>query len=695
MPRPNGRLSLADLAAAGVRLRPYEAVTIAREVALQVVRSQFAGVPSPNVIRLSSTGSVSVEGPVAAGGRPVVRVAQLLDALLPDHDGAHHAESDFRVPGGLKLVVARALGTLDLPPFGSMESFIEALDRFGATDPAAAITNLVVSAVQATAARTPERDSPVLPVAAQVQPFAAAQVQLFAAGRPNEALPLQSRASLTISDIRRARRATGVPLVKVAERSRIPVGLLRQLEWGYLFNWPRGRYGRTQLVRYARAAGLDEELVLSAVTPLIDCVEAGPAAPKTAAASEPAALVRRPAAELDLRPTQEVEVQVSPAATLLVPIEAAEIHRHRRRGSLFAALAAAAVVTIVAPMWWASPGQPTVSHAPAPQAAGTTANTRDSPAAALEQPREDPGVATTAPHPSARPEPRASRPRVGAPPGRLDGVAPSGTASAMPSAAAHQLTSEQAFSPSLASAGTAMFYSERGARGVTPVRDDTTGDGSVLRITRIVDDSANNYHVRPSPDGKRIVFDSNRDGIRGVYVASEEGHQVRRVSGEGFAAVPSWSPDGQTLAFVRAEPDRPTVWNVWTLQLDSGEMRRVTEHADGQPWGASWFPDGRRIVYSHQDRLIVRDLQSGAERVFPTPVRGRLLRTPAVSPDGRRIVFHVQRDGTWLLDLPGGAVRRVLEDPTVEEYTWAPDGRRLAYRSGRTGNWGVWVMASR
>jgi Tol biopolymer transport system component len=265
----------------------------------------------------------------------------------------------------------------------------------------------------------------------------------------------------------------------------------------------------------------------------------------------------------------------------------------------------------------------------------------------------------------------------------------------MPSAAAHQLTSEQAFSPSLASAGTAMFYSERGARGVTPVRDDTTGDGSVLRITRIVDDSANNYHVRPSPDGKRIVFDSNRDGIRGVYVASEEGHQVRRVSGEGFAAVPSWSPDGQTLAFVRAEPDRPTVWNVWTLQLDSGEMRRVTEHADGQPWGASWFPDGRRIVYSHQDRLIVRDLQSGAERVFPTPVRGRLLRTPAVSPDGRRIVFHVQRDGTWLLDLPGGAVRRVLEDPTVEEYTWAPDGRRLAYRSGRTGNWGVWVMASR
>src|SRR5262245_6549321 len=158
MPRSNGPVSLADLAAAGVRLRPYEAVTIAREVALQVVRGQIAGVPSPHVVRLSGNGSVAVEGPVAAGGRPVVRVAQLLDALLPDSD--HDGGSDFRVPGGLKLVVARALGTLDLPPFGSLEAFVEALDRFAATDPVAAITNLVVTTVESTAVRPPERPVP-------------------------------------------------------------------------------------------------------------------------------------------------------------------------------------------------------------------------------------------------------------------------------------------------------------------------------------------------------------------------------------------------------------------------------------------------------------------------------------------------------------------------------------------------------
>ena len=705
MPRPNGPVSLADVAAAGVRLRPYEAVTIAREVALQVVRGQIAGVPSPNVVRLSSNGRVSVEGPVAAGGRPVVRVAQLLDAMLSDHAGGHEGGSEFRVPGGLKLVVARALGTLDLPPFGSLEAFVEALDRFAATDPAAAITSLVVSTVEATAARPPERDAQAPPAAAQVQPFATAQVQPFAAARASDARPQPRegdvrrhppRELLTISDIRRARRATGVPLVKVAARSRIPIGLLRQLEWGYFFNWPRGRYGRTQLVRYARAAGLDEELVLSTVTPLIDGVEAQPALPQPPAqpAAESAALVTRPTAELDLRPAREVQVQVSPGATFLVPIEAAEVHRHRRRGGLVAALAAAAAVTIVAPMWWDYPGRPGLPDAPVSQATGTTGNTGNPAAAAPEQPREVTDVATTAtPPPAARPEPAASGPVAGAP-RQADAVAAVGTAPAASAAAEYQLA-EQAFSPSRASSGTAMFFYERGAKGVSPVRDDTNGDGSVLRITRIVDDSANNYHVRPSPDGKRIAFDSDRDGTRGVYVANDDGQHVQRVSGEGFAAVPSWSPDGQTLAFVRAELDRPKVWNLWTLQLGSGEMRRITQHSDGQPWGASWFPDGQRIAYSHQDRLIVRDLQSGAERVFPTPVRGRLLRTPTVSPDGRRVVFQVERDGTWLLDLPGGAVRRVLEDPTAEEYTWAPDGKRLAYHSRRTGHWGVWVMASR
>ena len=100
-------VSLADLAAAGLRLRPTDAVTIVRELALQVSRGELPGVPSAHVIRLSPAGPVSVEGPVVASGQPVPRAAQLLASLLP---------AATRLPAGespLQRVVARALGHSD------------------------------------------------------------------------------------------------------------------------------------------------------------------------------------------------------------------------------------------------------------------------------------------------------------------------------------------------------------------------------------------------------------------------------------------------------------------------------------------------------------------------------------------------------------------------------------------------------
>jgi Tol biopolymer transport system component len=183
--------------------------------------------------------------------------------------------------------------------------------------------------------------------------------------------------------------------------------------------------------------------------------------------------------------------------------------------------------------------------------------------------------------------------------------------------------------------------------------------------------------------------------VRGVYIADADGHNVRKVSGDGFAAVPSWSPDGTRLAFVRAEPDKPRVWNVWILDVASGRMQRVTSHPVGQAWGASWFPDGRRVAYSVEDQLVILDLERGTRRVYHTPKAGRLVRTPAVSPDGRRVIFQVYRDGAWMLELADGSMRKVLSDPSAEEYTWAPDGRRVAYHSRRSGEWGVWLMAAR
>lgn len=661
MSRSDAPISLADLAAAGIRLRPFEAVTIVRELALQVARDLAPGVPSAHVIRLAPSGAVFIEGPVAAGGRSVARAAQLLDTLLPGFD----APPEFRAPGALRLVIARALGTVDLPPYATLNAFADALTRFGAPDAAAVVRQLVSSWAESVAAEQPNglSDDDV--------PGTLTEDELSRTERVLESFapavaPVDP--GLTISDVRRARRATGLTLAQISERSRIPVALLRELEWGYLRHWPSGHYGRTQLIRYARAAGLDEQVVVNAVWPMFD--------------EQPRAdeLVAAPVIT-DVQPVPDLSEYSN--VTWLTPARPVVSNRPRpsRRTRILAALAIPALIALaVAPALW---------YRASPQ------SNRAQPSSIV---RQTDGPALPAESKTAPPAPKraSSEPDRLVPAGNLPPMEPATRQIVTNAHRAQGLTtSDVSYSPSFSSVGSAMFYHTDANGPSALMRADTDSGGAVLRITRIVDDSASNFHVRPSPDGTRIAFDSDRDGERAIYVADADGRHVRRVSAEGFAAVPSWSPDGQALAFVRAEPGHPKVWNLWTTDLTTGTFRRLTNHRVGQPWGGSWFPDGKRIAYSLEDRLVILNLETGGERVFPSPKRGRLLRTPAVSPDGNRVIFQVRRDGGWLLELKDGSMRKVLSDPTAEEYTWSPDGRRVAYHSGRTGTWGVWVMALR
>jgi Tol biopolymer transport system component len=89
---------------------------------------------------------------------------------------------------------------------------------------------------------------------------------------------------------------------------------------------------------------------------------------------------------------------------------------------------------------------------------------------------------------------------------------------------------------------------------------------------------------------------------------------------------------------------------------------------------------------------MVMDLQTGEATRYRTPVKGQMVRTPAVSPDGTKIIFQVFRNGAWLLHLADGSMQRVLTDQTAEEFAWSPDGRRVAFHSRRDGNWSIYVL---
>jgi len=252
----------------------------------------------------------------------------------------------------------------------------------------------------------------------------------------------------------------------------------------------------------------------------------------------------------------------------------------------------------------------------------------------------------------------------------------------------------QTFSPSFGNAGDTLFFHTEYLRGTRLMEARTDTDGRPIAMAVLLTDDARNYHVRMSPDGRRLAYDSDRDGVRGIYVKPVNGDTSERVSGPRYAAVPVWSPDARHLAFVRGEADHPRVWNLWLADLSSGDQRRLTNHRVGQVWPGNWFRDGQRIVYTHETRLWVLDTASGTRRSYETPIAGRLLRTASVSSDGRRVAFQVYRDGLWVLDLSTGQMSRWLADPSAEEFAWSPDDSRLAFHSHRGGRWQVWTMAA-
>src|SRR5262245_64317994 len=101
-------IALAELAAG--RVGTVEAVTIVREIANRIVCGTLPGVPSPQVIRLTPSGSIFIEGPIAADARTVAHAAYLLETLLPDPD----VRTLDRVVGALRLSCGGALRSVDL-----------------------------------------------------------------------------------------------------------------------------------------------------------------------------------------------------------------------------------------------------------------------------------------------------------------------------------------------------------------------------------------------------------------------------------------------------------------------------------------------------------------------------------------------------------------------------------------------------
>jgi TolB protein len=121
------------------------------------------------------------------------------------------------------------------------------------------------------------------------------------------------------------------------------------------------------------------------------------------------------------------------------------------------------------------------------------------------------------------------------------------------------------------------------------------GDGRVVQLTH---NDVNDSDAVWSPDGRALAFVSDRDGDLEVFVMDADGSDVHQLTHNAATADDrAWdhSPDGRTIVFSsnRGGADR----DLYTMRADGGRVRELTGEVAVDEWFPTWTPDGRQVVY--------------------------------------------------------------------------------------------------
>lgn len=233
-------------------------------------------------------------------------------------------------------------------------------------------------------------------------------------------------------------------------------------------------------------------------------------------------------------------------------------------------------------------------------------------------------------------------------------------------------------------------------------------------ITQLTSDPADDIQPRFKPDGKQVVFCSNRSGNWDIWLVDRGGTGLTQLTSDpADEMAPCWSADGTQIAYTIWGPQSHQ-WEIWTLSVDQPGVRRFLAYG----MFPAWSPDGNRIAFqrarqrgSHLFSVWIIDLVDGEAR-HPTEVAYResaACIAPRWAPAGNMLVYCiVNGDGVmsagtgqapssadlWVVELESGLRMKLTDgaDPAFNP-VWA-DGGRVFFVSPRSGTENVWSLTT-
>jgi len=220
---------------------------------------------------------------------------------------------------------------------------------------------------------------------------------------------------------------------------------------------------------------------------------------------------------------------------------------------------------------------------------------------------------------------------------------------------------------------------------------------------RLTTHPALDYNATFSPDGRHVVFCSERRGNPDLFVLELANPGVPRPLTESPAMedAPAISPDGKSMAFVSTRDGKADIFIMPFRPdgppADQGAVN-LTRSSRAGNFNPAFSPDGRFIAFaSDRDRYRASEIYvMGADGSSPTRLTDSpgWDGSPAWTPDGKRIYFYSQRDGGLHLYSmnPDGTAQR----PTFPHFSFpemispapAPEGR-IAFSSRDNGSWHI------